>query len=129
MGYGGSRKDAGQVIGGSGDGGLDGLIKEDRLGLGLLYVQAKQWKDQVQRPEIQKFAGALQGTRARKGVFLTTSSFSSGALEFAGQIESWIVLIDGRELARLMLDYNLGVSTVNTYEIKKIDHDYFDEEA
>jgi restriction system protein len=129
MGYGGSRLDAGQVIGGSGDAGIDGLIKEDRLGLDLLYVQAKRWKEQVQRPEIQKFAGALQGQRAKKGVFITTSSFSSGAREFAEQIESRIVLIDGRGLARFMVDFNLGVSIANTYEIKKIDHDYFDEDS
>jgi len=129
MGYGGSLQDAGEVLGKSGDEGVDGVIKEDRLGLDLLYVQAKRWENQVSRPEVQKFAGALQGKKAKKGVFITTSGFSSGARDFAESIDSRLVLIDGRELARLMVDFDLGVSTESTFAIKKIDHDYFDEES
>ncbi len=128
MGYGGTRKDAGQAIGKSGDGGIDGIIKEDRLGLDIVYVQAKRWDDVVGRPEIQKFAGALQGQRAKKGVFLTTSSFSRDALEYVLRIESKIVLIDGEMLAQLMIDYNIGVATVASYDVKRIDSDYFAEE-
>ena len=128
MGYGGTRKDAGQAIGKSGDGGIDGIIKEDRLGLDIVYVQAKRWDDVVGRPEIQKFAGALQGQRAKKGVFLTTSSFSRDALEYVSRIESKIVLIDGEMLAQLMIDYNIGVATVASYDVKRIDSDYFAEE-
>lgn len=128
MGYGGTRKDAGQAIGKSGDGGIDGIIKEDRLGLDIVYVQAKRWDDVVGRPEIQKFAGALQGQRAKKGVFLTTSSFSRDALEYVSRIESKIVLIDGEMLAQLMIDYNIGIATVASYDVKRIDSDYFAEE-
>lgn len=129
MGYGGSIKDAGRAIGKAGDGGIDGIIKEDKLGLDIIYIQAKRWDDQViSRPEIQKFAGALQGHRAKKGVFITTSTFSSPAVEFAQGIESKIVLIDGELLSDLMIDYGLGVSLVKNYEIKKIDTDYFSEE-
>jgi restriction system protein len=126
MGYGGSRKEAGQAIGRSGDGGIDGIIKEDKLGLDIIYVQAKRWENTVVgRPEIQKFAGALQGQRARKGIFITTSTFSKEAQEYVKNIESKIILIDGQRLAELMIEYNIGVSTVSTYEIKKIDTDYF----
>jgi len=128
MGYGGTRKDAGQAIGKSGDGGIDGIIKEDRLGLDIVYVQAKRWDDVVGRPEIQKFAGALQGQRAKKGVFLTTSSFSRDALEYVSRIESKIVLIDGEMLAQLMIDYNIGVATLASYDVKRIDSDYYAEE-
>lgn len=128
MGYGGSREDAGRAIGRSGDEGIDGIIDEDKLGLDVVYIQAKRWENTVGRPEIQKFAGALQGQRARKGVFLTTSSFSRGAREYASFIESRIVLIDGERLARLMVDFNVGVSTVGVYEVKKIDTDYFSDE-
>jgi restriction system protein len=127
MGYGGTLQDAGQSLGKAGDEGIDGIIKEDRLGLDVIYVQAKKWENPVSRPEIQKFAGALQGKRARKGVFITTSSFSQGAREYAESIESKIVLIDGRELAELMIDYGVGVSTGKVYEVKRIDHDYFEE--
>jgi restriction system protein len=96
MGYGGTRRDAGEAIGRSGDGGIDGIIKEDRLGLDIVYVQAKRWDDNtVGRPEIQKFAGALQGQRARKGIFITTSTFSAAAREYVSRIDSKIVLIDG----------------------------------
>jgi restriction system protein len=128
MGYGGTLRDAGQAVGKSGDGGIDGIIKEDRLGLDLIYIQAKRWDGTVGRPEIQKFAGALQGHRARKGVFITTSSFSADALEFTSRIESKIVLIDGAALAKHMIDHNVGVSTSRSYEVKKIDSDYFSEE-
>lgn len=128
MGYGGSRKEAGQAIGKVGDEGIDGIIKEDRLGLDTIYLQAKRWENAVHRPEIQKFAGALQGHQAKKGVFITTSDFSSGAREFAAKIESAIVLIDGSMLARLMIEHNVGVSPIAMYEVKKIDSDYFIEE-
>lgn len=129
MGYGGTRKDAGQAIGQTNDGGIDGIIKEDRLGLDAVYIQAKRWQpgNTVGRPEIQKFAGALQGQRAKKGVFISTSSFSKGARQFAAKIESRIVLIDGSQLTDLMIDYDLGVSTVASYAIKRVDMDYFDE--
>jgi restriction system protein len=128
MGYGGTRKDAGQAIGQTGDEGIDGIIKEDRLGLDIIYLQAKRWSLTVGRPEIQKFAGALQGFRAKKGIFITTSDFSREAIEYASRIDSKIVLIDGEQLWNLMIDFEIGVSKTATYEIKKIDHDYFDEE-
>lgn len=128
MGYGGTRKDAGQAIGRSGDEGIDGIIKEDRLGLDAIYIQAKRWLQTVGRPEIQKFAGALQGFRAKKGIFITTSDFSREAIEYASRIDSRIVLIDGEMLWNLMIDFGIGVSKTATYEIKKIDNDYFDEE-
>lgn len=128
MGYGGSRADAGKAIGRSGDGGIDGIIKEDRLGLDIIYIQAKRWEGVVGRPEIQKFAGALQGLRARKGIFITTSSFTNEAQDFVERIDSQIVLIDGEQLAQLMIDYDIGVSRVATYDIKRVDSDYFAEE-
>lgn len=128
MGYGGSRQDAGRAIGKSGDGGIDGIIKEDKLGLDVIYVQAKRWGDTVGRPEIQKFAGALQGHRASKGVFITTSSYTREALEYVNLINTKIILISGEELARMMVDHNVGVSTVGMYELKKIDTDYFEGE-
>lgn len=128
MGYGGSLRDAGQAVGRSGDGGIDGIIKEDRLGLDALYIQAKRWEAPVSRPEIQKFAGALQGHRARKGVFITTSSFTKDANEFVRMIDSKIVLIDGETLATLMIDHNVGVSAVRSYDLKRIDSDYFSED-
>lgn len=127
MGYGGSRKDAGQAIGRSGDEGIDGIIKEDRLGLDIIYIQAKRWNTTVSRPEVQKFAGALQGRRARKGIFITTSEFSKQASQFVQQIDSKIILIDGKQLAQMMLDHNVGVSTEAIYELKRIDSDYFAE--
>ena len=127
MGYGGSRKDAGQAIGRSGDEGIDGIIKEDRLGLDIIYIQAKRWNTTVSRPEVQKFAGALQGRRARKGIFITTSEFSKQAHQFVQQIDSKIILIDGKQLAQMMLDHNVGVSTEAIYELKRIDSDYFAE--
>lgn len=128
MGYGGTRKDAGQAIGKSGDGGIDGIIKEDRLGLDIVYIQAKRWDGVVGRPEIQKFAGALQGQRAKKGIFITTSNFSPAAEEYVRLIESKIVLIDGATLAQLMIDFNIGVAPIASYELKRIDSDYFTEE-
>jgi restriction system protein len=127
MGYGGSRQDAGRALGKSGDGGIDGIIKEDRLGLDVIYLQAKRWEGVVGRPEIQKFAGALQGQRASKGVFITTSGYSKEAIDFAQAISSKIILIDGATLSRLMVDFNVGVSRLGTYELKRIDTDYFDE--
>ena len=128
MGYGGSIQDAGKAIGKSGDEGVDGIIKEDKLGLDVIYIQAKRWEGVVGRPEIQKFVGALAGQRAKKGVFITTSHFTKEASDYALQMETKIVLIDGEKLAQYMIDYNLGVSVQNTYEIKKIDSDYFEED-
>jgi restriction system protein len=128
MGYGGTRKDAGEAIGRSGDEGIDGIIKEDRLGLDVVYIQAKRWENPVTRPEIQKFAGALLGRKAKKGIFITTSGFTKDAREYAEKIESKIVLIDGETLAQLMIDHNIGVSPVASYTLKKIDNDYFAEE-
>jgi restriction system protein len=128
MGYGGNRQDAGRALGKSGDAGIDGIINEDRLGLDVIYIQAKRWEGVVGRPEIQKFAGALQGQRARKGVFITTSSFTKEAKGYASIIDSKIILIDGEHLSKLMAEYNVGVSTVGQYEVKKLDSDYFDNE-
>ena len=127
MGYGGTRKDAGEVLGGSGDEGVDGVINEDRLGLDVIYVQAKRWEGTVSRPEIQKFVGALLGKQARKGVFITTSDFSKQARDYASAIESSVVLIDGEALAGLMIDYNVGTAVESSYEVKRVDSDYFDE--
>ncbi len=128
MGYGGSRQEAGRALGRSGDGGIDGIINEDRLGLDVIYIQAKRWEGVVGRPEIQKFAGALQGQRANKGVFITTSSFTSQAKEYTNVIASKIILIDGEQLSALMAEHNVGVSVVGQYEVKKLDSDYFDNE-
>lgn len=128
MGYGGSRQDAGRAIGRSGDGGIDGIINEDRLGLDSIYLQAKRWEGVVGRPEIQKFAGALAEHRAEKGVFITTSSFSKDALASATKHDARIILIDGERLATLMIDQGLGVTLEATYEVKRIDSDYFAEE-
>jgi len=127
MGYGGTRKDAGEVLGRSGDEGVDGVINEDRLGLDVIYIQAKRWEGTVSRPEIQKFVGALLGKQARKGVFITTSDFSKQAKDYASAIESSVVLIDGEALAGLMIDYNVGTAVESSYEIKRVDSDYFDE--
>jgi restriction system protein len=125
MGYGGSIVDAGRSIGRAGDEGIDGIIKEDKLGLDVIYIQAKRWENVVGRPEIQKFVGALAGQGAKKGVFITTSRFTKEANEYQPKNETKIVLIDGEKLAELMIDYNLAVSTVNVFEIKRIDNDYF----
>ena len=126
LGYGGSRKDAGRVVGGGGDEGIDGIIKEDRLGLDVIYVQAKRWQGTVGRPEIQRFAGALQGQRARKGVFITTSSFTPDARSYAAGLQTTIVLIDGPMLAQLMMDAGIGVSEADTLRVLRADEDYFD---
>ncbi len=130
MGYGGSIKDAGRAIGKSGDEGIDGTIKEDKLGLDIIYIQAKRWQpgNGVGRPELQKFVGALAGQGAKKGIFITTSSFTKDALEYVPRNETKIVLIDGQQLAQYMIDYNLGVTSVNSYEVKRMDSDYFGEE-
>lgn len=126
--YGSSRKDAGEAIGKSGDEGIDGIIKEDRLSLDIIYIQAKKWENTVSRPEIQKFAGALQGKRAKKGIFITTSDFSRSCEEYAATIDSKIILIDGQRLAQFMIDFNVGVTTEAIYELKRVDTDYFAEE-
>jgi len=127
MGYGGSIKDAGKSIGRSGDEGIDGIIKEDKLGLDIIYIQAKRWENVVGRPEIQKFVGALAGQGAKKGVFITTARFTNEAKEYQPRNETKIVLIDGEQLADLMIEYDLAVSTSNKYIIKRIDNDYFEE--
>ena len=128
MGYGGSRRDAGQAIGKSGDEGIDGIIKEDKLGLDVIYIQAKKWEGVVGRPEIMKFVGALQGQHARKGIFITTSYFTEDAMQYAKKVDSKIILIDGDELSKLMIDHDIGVTRMASYEIKRIDSDYFSEE-
>lgn len=127
IGYGGSIKEAGKVVGRTGDGGLDGVIKEDRLGLDLIYLQAKRWQDKVGRVEIQSFVGALAAKKAKKGIFITTSSFTQNALDYIKDIDHRIVLIDGKLLAELMIEYSIGVSSSKIFEIKTIDNDYFEE--
>ena len=126
MGYGGSREDA-EAVGRSGDGGIDGIINQDRLGLDVVYVQAKRWKNNVGVPEIAGFAGALAGKGANKGIFITTSDFTKAAKDYDAAGFK-IILIDGKRLAQLMIDHNVGVSTVKTYEIKRVDSDYFIED-
>ena len=130
MGYGGTIEDAGRAlaVGRSHDGGIDGIIKEDHLGLDAIYVQAKRWQATVGRPEVQAFAGSLEGERARKGVFMTTSSFSNEAREYVKRIEKKIVLVDGLQLAGYMFDFGIGVNPVSSFEIKRLDTDYFSEE-
>jgi restriction system protein len=128
MGYGGSRKEAAKAIGRSGDEGIDGIINEDRLGLDVIYVQAKKWEGTVGRPEVQKFAGALQGQHARRGIFITTSNFSKEAADFASRVDNKIILLDGDTLVQYMIDHNIGVTPSVNYEVKKIDLDYFTEE-
>jgi restriction system protein len=128
MGYGGSRKEAGEAIGGTGDEGIDGLINEDRLGLDTIYLQAKRWEGTVGRPEIQRFVGALHGKRAKKGVFMTTGAFSAESSDYVRNIDPKVILIDGRQLAEFMIDFNVGVTPSTSYEVKKVDSDYFDEE-
>lgn len=128
MGYGGSRADAGKAIGRTGDGGIDGIIKEDKLGLDVVYIQAKRWENNpVGRPDVMQFAGALQGQKAAKGIFITTSRFTEDARRYVFQIGSKVVLIDGEQLSHLMIEHDIGVSTVSLYPVKKIDTDYFDE--
>jgi restriction system protein len=129
MGYGGSRKEAGKAVGRSGDGGIDGVIAEDRLGLDSIYVQAKRWQGSVGEPDIRNFLGALVGRGASKGVFITTSSFSEPARAFAARsIQQKLVLIDGERLAELMIEHDLGVSTVASYQVKRLDSDFFVDE-
>lgn len=128
MGYGGSRQEAGKAVGKSGDGGIDGIINEDRLGLDAIYLQAKRWDGVVGRPEIQKFVGALAGQRASKGVFITTSRYSEDARDYAAVSQYKIVLIDGQRLAELMIEHDLGVSIAATYQLKRIDSDFFSDE-
>jgi restriction system protein len=128
MGYGGTIKETGKSIGRSGDEGIDGIIKEDRLGLDVIYIQAKRWENVVGRPEIQKFVGALAGQGAKKGVFITTSRFTAEAKEYQPKNETKIVLIDGQQLADLMIDFDLAVATTHTFTIKRIDSDYFENE-
>jgi restriction system protein len=128
MGYGGSRQEAAQLTAPGADGGIDGVINEDRLGLDVIYVQAKRWDSNVGRQEIQKFAGALQGKRAKKGVFITTSDFTPDAREYVRNIDSRIILVDGGRLAELMIEHNVGVSVAQSYDLKKIDTDFFLEE-
>lgn len=127
MGYGGSRKDAGQALGKSGDGGIDGIIKEDKLGLDTIYIQAKKWENSVPVKEIRDFTGALASKKARKGIFITTSSFPQSVYDFVTQVEYKIILIDGQQLAFYMIENNVGLSTINEYKIKRIDSDYFEE--
>jgi len=129
MGYGGSRIDAGKAIGQSGDGGIDGIIKGDKLGLDALYIQAKRWTNSVGRPEVQRFAGALQGQRAKKGVMITTSTFTREAHEYANQVDTKIVLIDGKLLTQLMFDHGLGCASQSVFELKKVDSDYFEPDS
>lgn len=128
IGYGGSRKDAAQAVGRSGDDGVDGIIKEDKLGLDVVYIQAKRWQATVGRPTVQEFAGSLEGHRARKGVLITTSRFSQDAKGYVDRIEKKIVLIDGEQLAQLMIDHGIGVADIANYPVKKVDSDYFGEE-
>ena len=127
MGYGGSLLDAGSAIGRTGDEGIDGVIKEDKLGLDNIYIQAKRWNRSVGRPELQAFVGALQGKRSRKGIFITTSSYTEAAKDYVSSIETKVALIDGETLVRYMIENDLGVITRDTYKIKEIDADYFEE--
>lgn len=127
MGYGGSLHDAGQAIGKSGDEGIDGIIKEDKLGLDVIYLQAKKWEGNVGRPEIQRFAGALQGKHAKKGILITTSDFAVNAREYIKNIDAKIILINGQQLAELMWEYNVGLSNAALYDVKKLDMEYFGE--
>lgn len=128
MGYGGFTNGAGSVVGRSGDGGIDGVIKEDKLGLDVIYIQAKRWENVVGSKEIRNFVGSLVGQKANKGVFITTSGFTKDALEYVKTITHKVILIDGEMLAQLMIENNVGVSGVISYEVKKIDSDYFVEE-
>ncbi|MBC8117869.1 MAG: restriction endonuclease [Candidatus Saccharimonas sp.] len=128
MGYGGSLEDAGQVLGRSGDGGIDGTIKEDKLGLDVICIQAKRWEGTVGRPVVQAFAGSMEGFRARKGVLITTATFSKEAEDYITRIERKIVLVDGQRMAELMIAHNVGVTVMQTYEIKRLDTDFFTED-
>jgi restriction system protein len=126
MGYGGTLSDAGQTVGKSGDGGIDGIIKEDKLGLDVVYIQAKRWEGTVGSKEIRNFVGALAGHKANKGVFITTSKFTQEALSFTQAITPKVILIDGEFLANLMIDYDIGVSQEKSFQIKRVDQDFFE---
>ncbi len=128
MGYGGLREQDAERLGRTGDEGVDGVIREDRLGLDMIYIQAKKWSDTVGRPEIQKFVGALQGQQATKGVFLSTSLFSSDAIEYAARVSPRVVLVDGDQLAQLMIEHGVGVTTSDSYRLKRLDLGYFEVE-
>lgn len=125
MGYGGSRQEAARAVGQTGDEGIDGIIDEDRLGLDAIYIQAKKWSNVVGRPEIQKFVGALMGKRAKKGIFITTSNFTNEAISYVSNIDFKVVLVDGKRLAEFMIDYDIGVTVLTSYQLKRIDSDYF----
>ena len=129
MGYGGSREDAGKAVGGGGNGGIDGIIKADPLGLNVVYVQAKRWEGKVGAPPVRDFVGALDGEGVQEGIFITTSDFNPAAKEFAERSSKRVILINGSELARYMIEHNVGVSTTKTYEIKRVDSDYFAEDT
>jgi restriction system protein len=129
MGYGGSVADAGRSVGMTGDGGVDGIINEDKLGLDVVYIQAKRWEAPVGRPVVQAFAGSLEGFKARKGVLITSSAFSADARTYVNQIEKRIVLIDGIRLVRLMMEHGVGVIRAKTFDVQRVDLDYFDEET
>jgi len=128
MGYGGSRQEAAEVTSKSNDEGIDGVINEDRLGLDVIYVQAKRWQNTVGRKEVQSFVGALAGKQAVKGVFITTSDFNQNAIEYARMVTQKVILIDGKRLADLMIEYQIGVSTIRTITLKRLDTDYFEDE-
>jgi len=128
MGYGGSLADAATMLGKSGDQGVDGVIKEDKLGLDMVYVQAKRWDQQVGGAEVQAFAGSLEGHHAQKGVFITTSTFSPAARAYVEKIQKRIVLIDGQRLVELMIEYNVGTAVTRSYEVKRMESDYFEED-
>jgi restriction system protein len=128
MGYGGSQEDAGRAVGGTGDDGVDGVINEDRLGFDSIYIQAKRWSptQTVGRPEIQKFVGSLVGNGVSKGIFITTSRFSDEAIDYAGKLlQQKVILVDGKQLSQLMIDYDVGVLKVETYTLKRLDAEYF----
>ena len=127
MGYGGSRKEAGKVIGKSGDSGIDGIINEDKLGLDTIYIQAKKWENTFPISQIRDFAGSMLSKKAKKGIFISTSDYPKGAYDFVSSIEPKIILINGKELAELMIEYGVGVTTKINYEVKKMDNDYFEE--
>lgn len=127
MGYGGSREEAAKVTQKSNDGGIDGIINEDRLGLDVIYVQAKRYQNKVGRVDIQNFVGALAGYQAQKGIFITTSDFNQNAIDYANSVSQKVILINGPRLADLMIEHTVGVSTIRTIELKRLDSDYFED--
>ena len=128
MGYGGGVMGAGRVVGGSGDQGIDAVINQDRLGLDVIYIQAKRWDGNINDEQIRNFIGSLAGHKAGRGVFITTSAFTQKAIDFVGKIPQKVILIDGDRLAQLMIEHGVGVSPVASYDVKKVDSDYFTEE-